>query len=512
MKNIKYIFTVLVLSLVAVSCSEEYFNVEMTDYLTGDKAADMVENDPEYLSSYVQGLYAFMVKHNAGNTGGKEHDDFGMLSCLMIGDWMAGDIVLHGMSSWGVDDYRFDYRNANYKRPFQFWTTFYTLINNSNTIIDFFKAGEDPKNASSRGYLGQAYAVRALSYLYLMMFFQDPTDAEGNFNYQAKGVPLVYAARDGKSSKEVELAQGRSTVENVCAHVEYNITESLKLLEGYERQGKISIDYRVASGIAARYYLYTQQWEKAATAAHNARQGYSLMDSQRLHNGFMDIEDGEVMWGFNHTTETQTTYASFFSQMSNECAGYAGLDQMGKMIDRKLYESIPNSDYRKSLFNGPEGGKAFENSNPQATANTKAYAGRKFGYDSQWCQDYIYMRAAEMYLIEAEGLARGGKDADAKTVLSELMAQRDPAWNKTASVEEILLQRRIELWGEGFSFFDRKRNSEGIVRSYEGTNHNIEVLTKIVDVPAHHKYWLFQIPERELQENSFIRPEDQNEL
>ena len=117
-----------------------------------------------------------------------------------------------------------------------------------------------------------------------------------------------------------------------------------------------------------------------------------------------------------------------------------------------------------------------------------------------------------MYLIEAEGLVRSSKKADATAVLAELMAQRDPAWNKTASVEEILLQRRIELWGEGFSFFDRKRNSEGIVRCYEGTNHNIEVLTKIVDVPAHHKYWLFQIPERELQENSFIRPEDQNEL
>ena len=510
MKNIKYIFTVLVLSLAAVSCSEEYFNVEMTDYLTGDKAADMVENDPEYLSSYVQGLYAFMVKHNAGNTGGKEHDDFGMLSCLMIGDWMAGDIVLHGMSSWGVDDYRFDYRNANYKRPFQFWTTFYTLINNSNTIIDFFKAGEDPKNVSSRGYLGQAYAVRALSYLYLMMFFQDPTDAEGKFNYQAKGVPLVYAARDGKSIDEVSLAQGRSTVENVCAHIEYNITESLKLLEGYERQGKISIDYKVASGIAARYYLYTQQWEKAATAARNARQGYSLMDSQRLHNGFMDIEDGEVMWGFNHTTETQTTYASFFSQMSNDCPGYAGLDQLGKLIDRKLYDAIPNSDLRKGLFNGPNGGDAAADAS--AVASTLPYAARKFGYMDQWLQDYIYMRASEMYLIEAESLIHLGKQSEAQAVLAEFAVTRNPAWNQDATLEEVHLQRRIELWGEGLSYYDKRRNSEACIRSYEGTNHNMEFLNVIVDVPAHHKYWLFQIPQRELQENIYITEKDQNPL
>ena len=122
------------------------------------------------------------------------------------------------------------------------------------------------------------------------------------------------------------------------------------------------------------------------------------------------------------------------------------------------------------------------------------------------------MRAAEMYLIEAEASLRLGKDSEAQSLMTELMAYRDPAWNKTVTLDEILLQRRIELWGEGLSYYDRRRNSEGIVRSYEGTNHNLEFLTKIVDVPAHHKYWVFQIPERELQENPSILPEDQNEL
>lgn len=28
------------------------------------------------------------------------------------------------------------------------------------------------------------------------------------------------------------------------------------------------------------------------------------MDQTRLLSGFMEIEDAEVMWGFNHTTET----------------------------------------------------------------------------------------------------------------------------------------------------------------------------------------------------------------
>lgn len=504
------LISVLTAAFMAVSCSEKYFDVDSTDYLTGENAAQMVENDPEYLSSYISGLYSFMVQYNAGGTSGNEHDDFGFISCTMVGDWMAGDVVLHGSRGWGMYDYAFDYRNFNYKRPFQIWSTFYTLINNANTVIDFFQPGTDPQNISSRGYLGQAYAIRAMAYMYLILYFQDPMDGAGNFNYEAKGVPIVYASRDSKSADTVSERQGRNTLRIVCEHIEENINAALPLLEGYERPSKIMLDKQTAEGIAARYYLLTQQWEKAASMASDARRGYTLMDEARLHAGFMDIEDAEVMWGFNHTSETQTTYASFFSQMSNDCPGYAGLDQLGKLIDRKLYEQIPASDYRKSLFNGPSGGSPSVNAS--AIASTLPYAARKFGFLDQWLQDYVYMRAAEMYLIEAEASLRLGKDSEAQSLMTELMAYRDPAWNKTVTLDEILLQRRIELWGEGLSYYDRRRNSEGIVRSYEGTNHNLEFLTKIVDVPAHHKYWVFQIPERELQENPSILPEDQNEL
>lgn len=38
------------------------------------------------------------------------------------------------------------------------------------------------------------------------------------------------------------------------------------------------------------------------------------------------------------------------------------------------------------------------------------------------------------------------------------MVNRDPSWNKTSvTVDEVYTQRRLELWGEGFSFFDHLR-------------------------------------------------------
>ena len=115
------------------------------------------------------------------------------------------------------------------------------------------------------------------------------------------------------------------------------------------------------------------------------------------------------------------------------------------------------------------------------------------------------MRNAEMYLIKAEAEVRSGATC---TALPALMAKRDPSWNKTADLAEVLLQRRIELWGEGFEYFDLRRNALPAIRKYEGTNHATQGQ---YDFPAHAKSWNFQIPLRELQNNVYITEDEQNE-
>lgn len=501
----KKIFIILATALLTLASCEKSFDVKYTSQLTGSNAASMVENDPSFLDSYVQGLYGAMCAYGAG--GSTNHDDYGIMSVYTNTEYMGGDVVLSGTQNWGLYDYMFDYRAFQYVRPYQLWSTFYTLVANANIIIDFFPAGEDPTNEVARAALGQAYAVRAFAYIYEMLYFQDPCNAAGDFNADASGVPVIYAARDGKTQDEMDAAKGRNTMGFVAAAAESDINMALALLEGYARPSKNMIDWQVAQGIAARLYLFTHQWEKAAEAANAARQGYDLMTANRLYAGMMNIEDPEVLWGFNHTTETQTTYASFFSHMSNDSPGYGGLNQMSKLIDAKLYSQISVTDYRKAWFNTPEGDPSAAQVGAQ-----QPLASRKFGYDPQWLQDYIYMRAAEMYLTEAEALARLGNTAGAQSVLAELMAKRDPLWAGNATVDEIALQRRIELWGEGFRYFDVRRTATGIVRDYEGSNHNYELMTIIADVPAHHKLWVFQIPQREMQENVQLTEADQNEL
>ena len=133
---------------------------------------------------------------------------------------------------------------------------------------------------------------------------------------------------------------------------------------------------------------------------------------------------------------------------------------------------------------------------------------RQVALDGNWTMDYLWMRGAEMVLIEAEALAHQGKGAEAAVVLKELMAQRDPSWDMAAvDVESILLQRRLELIGEGFAYFDLKRNHRGFDRTYEGNNH---LDGYAIAVDANDPSWTYQIPQSEIQENIYITDEDQN--
>lgn len=499
----KKFIAILIAGAVMLTSCEKAFEVENSGSLSGSQAAEIMNQDPSFLASYVNGLYTWMVTF--GTSGQSSHDDYGHLGCTHILDLMGQDIAINGTWNWGTYDIPHDYGMYTWVRPYLFWNFYFTLINKSNEVINFF-GEEDPTNETSRGYLGQAYALRAMSYTYLIQIFQDPvegTTPNATLRTSAPAVPIIYAARDGKTAEESDAKAGRNTIADVMEEIERNLALALPLLEGYDRgSNKNYVNYEVAQGIAARYYLLTQQWAKAETAAKAAQNGYDVMDKARLESGFMEIQDNEVLWGFDHNTETQTTYASFFSHVSNDCSGYGGIGQSVHCIDVALYNSIPDTDYRKALFNGPQG-----DAKATTTGAKLPYAARKFGYAASWLQDYIFMRNSEMILIEAEAIARQG--GDAKAALTKLMSKRDPSWNAASvTVEDVLHQRKVELWCEGFEYFDIRRNGLGATRKYDGTNHTP---AGAYNFPAHGKSWNFQIPNSEIQNNPKITEADQNE-
>lgn len=496
----KYI-GILLLSLFAAVACEDQFNVSDTSYLNSSQTAKLVEDDPDFLSSYIAGFYTTMIDQCAVSDS---HDEIGFIGVLMTLDFMGQDIAMAGGQHFGVYNYQHDYNAENYSRPLYYWSLFYTLINNANAVIDFFSADADPTDVNARGYLGQAYAVRAMSYYYLINIFQDPIALDGSLNLEAPGVPVIYANRDMVTSEVKEAHSGRTAIGEILPVIESDFDKAIALLDGYHRSSKNEIDLNVAKGLAARYHLFAQHWAKAAELAQSIIDSaeYDLMDEARLNAGFADYGDNEMMWGFDYTADTYGMYASFGSHMNNEKDGYASI--MYKCIDARLYAAMSESDYRRSLFNGPDGDPSAP-----STAAAYPYASRKFkDPNGDWMEDALYMRNSEFYLIAAEAYARES-DSRASAVFSEFMSHRDPSYSAPATVENILLQRRIEFWGEGFEFFDLRRLGLGITRIYDGTNHAVFGRT---DYPAHDKAWTYQIPLREIQNNMYISDSEQNEL
>lgn len=497
----------------ATSCSEDYLDAVNHNTLDTETAAEIMEQDPAFIDSYVSGIWSWMVTFGTTSTS---HDDYAMMSILHSTDMAAEDMTMFS-SSWHNYDYEMTNRNYNYRRVNVNWTTLYTMVNKANEIISFFE--QEPEDATLRGALGNAYAVRAYSNLYLIQLFQQPTVADSitgelSINRDLPGVPLVVTTTEGYSPEEIDSLSDRNTVGEVFDAIEADILKAIDLLDGYVRPNKNTINKAVAQGIAARYYLLNREWAKAAEMAKAARADFPVMsgtaEANGIRDGFMDITNGEWMWGFDHSAETQTTYASFFSHISNLSPGYSGILYTGRGIDARLFSHMSDADYRKMYWYNDAEGKTQSTAaaSEEAVAWTYPYAILKFGYDPNWTQDYIWMRGAEMVLIEAEALAHQGQGAEAAAVLKELMAKRDPSWDMpSVDVASVYLQRRLELIGEGFAYFDLKRMRKGIDRNYEGNNHlDGYAITVNADDPV----WTYQIPQKEIQENIYINDDDQN--
>jgi hypothetical protein len=121
--------------------------------------------------------------------------------------------------------------------------------------------------------------------------------------------------------------------------------------------------------------------------------------------------------------------------------------------------------------------------------------------------DVVYMRAAEMYLIEAEARARQGQFAPAQDALFTLVKNRDASYVKSTStgqtlIDEIMWNRRVEFWGEGFRFTDLKRLNLPMTRV--GIPNHLIALIQVQTIPAGDKQWEWLFPQDELNQNTAI--------
>lgn len=150
-----------------------------------------------------------------------------------------------------------------------------------------------------------------------------------------------------------------------------------------------------------------------------------------------------------------------------------------------------------------------------------AYTNVKFGMregigTDKNAYDWPLMRVEEMILIQAEGLAMSGQTTQALQVLNDFVkTYRDPSYNFTntsaeAIQNEIWKQRRIELWGEGFSMADIMRLRKPVVRIH-GSNKANWPDAFAFNIAPDDPYLLLRFPRDETNSNRGVTPADNNE-
>ena len=383
------------------------------------------------------------------------------------------------------------------------WNQLYIIIADANSIIANIDGVAGPQNELDN-IKGQALAYRAWAYHNLVQMFGKRYVAGGpNTDL---GVPLY--TEPALEPKE------RATVAAVYAQINADLDAAIGLLDGAtDRPNKSHLDVSVARGLKARVALTQGLWTVAISNATAALADYTLMSNADYQSGFNDYTNEEWMWGSHVIEDQQIFFWGFHAFMSHNFSS-SNIRGNPKCMFSPLHDAIPTTDVRSSLF-VPSG--IPPEMRPTTTSLTFPYHAIKFksvGQSPNSNGDHPYMRAAEMYLIKAEAEQRNGSDALAAQTLFDLNSNRDPSYTLSSNtgqalLDEIWLYRRAELWGEGFRFYDLKRNNLPLDRQQGVGNHNASATANLWTVPAGDKRWQFLIPQAEIDNNPLIV---QNEL
>lgn len=516
--------------LLTTSCSDLDTNPSGSTMSDG-QLNEVLAQDQSKLKSEVSGMYANMIECEAITQwyGSARHYDFGYASTMMMMDASGQDEPSQVSGyNWYNKPLRFVDRTANSETTYFIWNQCYKNIKAANDVLK----SVDLENLSdvAKSYVGQAYAMRAFEFFTLIQLYQ--------FSYKghedAAGVPIVT-----EKTAEAEANNPRAAVKDVYKQIMDDLNTAIDYLTD-SRSAKSEINRQVAYGLRARVNLVMQNWSDAAADAQKAAEGYTpLSKDAAAAPGFNDVSASNWIWG-NIVDESndivQSGILNFPSMMCSFTGNGYSPTYACRMINSKLWKEIPSTDVRKGWWidenlNSPivnpkyvvhqeyedEDGNVvkflavYNQTGDEVADITEPYTNVKFGaYKNQYGNelnacDIPLMRVEEMILIQAEATAMGGNVEEGKRILENFVrTYRDPSYTCNATTAEgvqdaVWFQRRVELWGEGFSFTDLLRLKKPLDRT--GANYEVSVRFKL---PAESPIFLYLIPEDEENHNEAL--------
>lgn len=523
MKNNKYTSVLAIASMVALgACSDIDDIVPEGGTMLETQLKATTSIIPGRADATFSGMYTKLGDPlSFGRFASARPDDFGFVMMAFSNDLEAADIVGQNNNyNWFSTCSELTTRNADYANPYIRYRGVYDEVARANDVIKAYGEITAETSAEIKYKVAQAYAIRAFCYLNIAPYFQ--------FNYKTSSdkpcVPLVTETTTDFTNNP------RAAVKEIYDQIVSDLDFAIANLDGYTRPDKSKIDKQVAYGLRARANLDMGKYAEAASDAAAAAQGYTPASMAEVSTpSFYNITDHNWLWGYDMTMDVAKAfpYATSSSWIRSFSAnGYSAGTGTYFCINNLLYDKIPDSDVRKGWWvdadlNSPLldgltwGSLKGQQIATEEIADEKMiflpYTNVKFGMytigGTTNEEDWPFMRVEEMLLIQAEGLIKSGQTAAGVQVLNDFVrTYRDPQYNAEATgrkiEDEVWFQRRVELWGEGFSNSDTRRLGKPLVR-FHGSDSNWPEAFRF-NMTADDGWWLLRFCTDELNTNLAI--------
>jgi len=502
MKNITKLLLVFTAALTFAGC-DEFLNQPPIGGTLIQEQYDQLDNK---LEGSMRGVYSTMYAIS-------DHDVFGQRSIDMYGDLLCGDMALTD-ESYGWFGYDERQLTREYRSGY-LWSHYYGMMRNINMVIATVKnqttfwnnlqkygmptsglnvldgSGNvvfhyDEKDSLNAIYYAQALTMRGYVYSSLVRFFVPTVDHLFFGGYNLTNYPCFPIYTEDNMN---DGAQPLAMINEVFNLIDKDLTTAISLFDAfgkeYEGSSKLEVDINVARGTLAYFYLnrareinvnatnplLEEPMRKALKYADDVINDHKheiIPNRSVLTTGFNNVEDNSWMWGQNVTVETTGGLASFQGHVDIHSYSYAWVGGT-KAIDKNLYDEIPSWDIRKQWFNDGKANstyalcpdkKYFSAKNPTSTATDNI--------DREWLSDNVFMRVELMHLIAAEACYFLGNLDSAAMYLCNILDERinleDPmaagdyatykatlATDDAELVKALILNWRVELWGEGYA-------------------------------------------------------------
>lgn len=382
---------------------------------------------------------------------------------------LAGDNAQHTGSfpSWAViDQYNLLADNAVGRNQF---IALYDVINTANNLISFTNNVESMPQDRRDAAIAQAKVIRALAYHNLVRWYG--------------GVPLMLEPIESLDEGNVP----RSTAAQVYAAITTDLEEASATLGANGNAGATTISGYAATALLARVSLYTEAYLAAETNASTVINSGNYAVTGVLYSANFGVAEadgqgsGESIFELLFTDEDSNSM-SFFSRPN----GNGGRFEYG-----------PTPTYPA----------VYAAADERMASNLRTYSGAlRLGkyFRTNGSDNFLVVRLAEMYLIRAEALARQNFAVNLAAAVADVNVVRNRAGlgdvlvadfaNLEEFLDEVLLQKRLELDQEGHRWHDLVRTDRA------------QATLGITDPND----LLWPIPQREIDSNSAIAPEDQN--